>query len=156
MARSTVKKERRCAKCGNRHKIEDCNSEVVRCFHCRGSHETCHGKCIEQRYQQELTSVQAKQRLSRNRAKAMVNREPKFRTMNYAGISKTTTDSSEGDKAEAVQAGVTTAAGEPPSGEVEVLCTSPNSSSLFTNTECITGCLRAGESRRGQARLLSL
>ena len=79
-----MKKSRGVQNVGISRKIEDCNSEVARCFHCRESHETGHSKCIEQRYQQEITSVLAKQRVSRNQAKAMVGRDqPNFRTMDY-------------------------------------------------------------------------
>ena len=102
--------------------------------HCKENHEAGHNTCTEQRYQQEITAVQARHRVSRNQAKAMVDRDqPNLRTKGCASAVKTAI-SGEGVRTDASQASGTAAARHAEIEEVEVVCMSLNSGKLFTET----------------------
>ena len=57
------------------HGKEDCNNNVVKCQHCKESHEAGSNSCIEYKYQQEILSIQAKERVPRNQARAILERK---------------------------------------------------------------------------------
>ena len=79
-------KEQKRGRCGNvGHDKVNCRSKAARCYHCGEGHEVGHRSCVEERYQQEIVSVQTRQRVSRYQAKAIVDREiPHIKTRNYA------------------------------------------------------------------------
>ena len=39
------KRHSRCGKCGEKHNIKECQSTIVQCFQCKGSHEAWHPQC---------------------------------------------------------------------------------------------------------------
>ena len=151
--RRFCEKEQKCGRCGEEgHDKANCRSDTVQCYHCKESHEVGHRDCIEERYQQEIVAVQTKQRVSRFQAKAVVDRDkPNFKTRNYACAVKATPGTSvQLERNRVVSQTTPNAAGQAkgnePSGaeEVEVVCMSPSSGTMFTTTVN----LAKGEGRR--------
>ena len=150
--KNSCEKEQRCKKCSESgHDRAECAAQQAKCVHCGGNHETGSETCVEHRYQEEILAVQTKERVSRMQAKSIFDRNnPHFKTMSYAGAIKVGRES-EGN----TEASSNTApqqqqhqrqeqqqhAGEEVAieDEVEIVCMSPSSGQLFTQTINIAG-----------------
>ena len=139
--KNQCEKEYRGGKCGtNGHVKEDCSGAEVHCFHCKEGHEAGSGWCMEYRYQQEIIAIQARERVSMNHSRAILDRKnSNFKNVTYANIIKNearnTIDISSGsnrtdgetDKSKQPQTG-RSEKGELNESEVEVVRRSPNCS----------------------------
>lgn len=75
----------RCRNCtSNEHLLENCPSDQPSCHHCDSAHITGSGNCREMMYEQEILTIQKKNRITRTQAKLTFDRaNPQFRTMHY-------------------------------------------------------------------------
>lgn len=82
-----------CRKCDSvGHSVEKCESQIMKCHHCQGPHSTGSRTCKEYKYEEELLSLQQKNKISKGQAKIIFNKNnPNFRSMNYAQATNSTT-----------------------------------------------------------------
>ena len=138
-------REQTCSRCGmSGHGRDDCNSDEMKCFHCEGNHEAGSNLCIEYKYQEEILSIQAKERVSRHQAKALLERRnPHFKATNYAEVARSNTiniasntnnSSTNSSRERKIKRQSASLGDERPAriSEVEVVCRSPTSGELFT------------------------
>ena len=79
-------REQTCSRCGKSgHGRDDCNSDEMKCLHCEGSHEVGSDLRTEYKYQQEILSIQAKERVSRHQA------NPHFKATSYPDVARSNT-----------------------------------------------------------------
>ena len=144
--KNQCEKEHRCGKCATSgHVKEECSSNEVRCHHCKEDHEAGSVWCIEYRYQQEIISIQATERVSINQARAILDRRnPHFKKVSYADVirndMRNTIDiswtsnrpESKREKSKPFEPLRSEEEQKSKGNEVEVVCRSPNSGELFT------------------------
>ena len=82
-----------CSRCGGKgHGKEDCNNNVIKCYHYKESHEAGSNSCVEYKYQQEILSIQAKETVPRNRTRTILERRNlHFKSTSYAAVAKSST-----------------------------------------------------------------
>ena len=134
-----------CSRCGVKgHGKEDCNNNVIKCHQCKESHKAGCNSCIEYKYQQEIFSIQAKERVPRNQTRAILERRsPRFKLNSYAAVAKSSTitiaikitSNRSNNNTDNHTTPRSPNLGNDEDGgtsEVEVVCRSPTSGVLFT------------------------
>ena len=69
-----------CAKCVLKgHDFKDCQSEILKCYHCGNNHKTGDRKCAIQHEQEEIMAIRSKMQVTREQAKLIYRKQnPKF------------------------------------------------------------------------------
>ena len=72
----------RCAQTG--HRANECSSTMRKCYHCEGDHHVGDRHCPEQRKYKEILAIQAKMRVSRERARIIYSQQRPMKDISYA------------------------------------------------------------------------
>ena len=132
-SKNNCRDEVRCGNCSERdHTSEECTNPK-KCHHCKEQHQAGNRECKEYRYQEEISAVQAKEKVTRNQAKAIFDRRnPAYKTMNYSRAAQ----QSQAVKPQQLkhQEAEKETQNVPQIQKTEIVCMSPQSGTLFTTT----------------------
>ena len=85
-----------CGRCSvGGHNRDECQSDVMKCYHCKQAHNAGSRTCNSVRKEEEILAIQRKERVPRQQARVIFEREHPNFTMNYSSAVKSNPHQSE-------------------------------------------------------------